>query len=54
MVDNIEFNVRVIDGDVYINDEFVSQLCWTNEAIAYAIGYWLDKQIDEKDDKQND
>ena len=38
------FTVSVVDGEVFINGEFVSQLCWTNDAVGTAIAMWLDEQ----------
>ena len=37
----MEFTVRVDCGDVYINDVFVSQLCFDNESIGCAVSEWL-------------
>lgn len=44
----MEFTVRVEDGDVYINDEFVNQLCFSSDAIGSAIAEWL-YQLECKD-----
>ena len=38
---NTEFTVKVIDGEVFINDEFVAQLCWTEDAVGIAVALWL-------------
>lgn len=44
----MEFKVKVTDGEVYINDEFISQLCWTPEAIGAAITVWLQDNNNDK------
>lgn len=43
----MKFEVEVIDGDVYVDGEFVSQLCWTNESIGYAVAQWLNEKEEE-------
>ena len=35
------FNVKVKDGEVYINGEFAAQLCWDEDAVGCAIAEWL-------------
>lgn len=42
----MEFKVKVIDGEVYINDEFIAQLCWTPDAVGSAIAVWLEESED--------
>lgn len=42
----MEFTVKIINGDVYINGEFVSQLCWDADAIGYAVTSWLRNEED--------
>lgn len=41
---NMKFEVEIIDREVFINGEFVSQLCWDNDSIGYAISNWLDNK----------
>ena len=36
----ITFTVKVLDGEVYINNEFVAQLCWDPDSIGSAIAVW--------------
>lgn len=36
-----ELNVSLKNGDVYINGEFVSQLCWDADAVGSAVAAWL-------------
>lgn len=43
------FVVKIDLGDVFINGEFVSQLCWTPDAIGYAITSWLEDQEREEE-----
>lgn len=43
----MKFTVEVKDGEVYIDGEFVSQLCWTPDAIGQAIAWWLAKDEEE-------
>ena len=45
-----EFTVKVDCGDVFINGEFVAQLCWEPEAIGLAIANWLEDKTEESDD----
>ena len=45
-----EFKVKVSTGDVYINDEFVQQLCWDEDAIGCAIANWLKENCDKEDE----
>lgn len=42
------FSVKVEDGEVFINGKFVAQLCWDNDAVAAAIGVWLNEQDEEE------
>lgn len=45
-----EFTVKVSAlGDVYINDEFVSQLCFDPLSVAMAVMTWMDGVKDEED-----
>lgn len=44
-----EFTVRVDMGDVFINGEFVAQLCWDNDSIGSAVTNWLDGIVDDSD-----
>ena len=37
----MNFEVKVEDGEVYINDDFVAQLCWDAEAVGSAVALWL-------------
>ena len=37
----MNFKVKIQDGDVYINDDFVAQLCWDAEAVGSAVALWL-------------
>ena len=39
-----EFNVKVFNGEVYINDEFVSQISWDSESIGCAVTEWLEER----------
>ena len=43
----MEFNVKVINGEVFINGEYVSQLCFDSEAIACAVADWLDSDTED-------
>jgi len=43
-IGDTEFTVRIKDGEVFIDDEFVAQLCWTSDAIASAIIIWLEEE----------
>ena len=43
----MEFTVKVTNGDVFINGEFVSQLCFDNDSIGYAVTAWLDGDCDD-------
>lgn len=38
----MEFKVKIENGDMFINGEFVSQLCWDNDSVGCAISNWLD------------
>lgn len=38
---DLEMKVSVHNGDVYINDEFISQLCWTPDMIGYAVADYV-------------
>ena len=38
----LEFTVKVINGEVYVNGEYVEQLCWDADSIGIAIAMWLD------------
>lgn len=40
----MEFTVHIKDGEVYINNEFVAQLCWDPDSIGSAIAVWLEEQ----------
>ena len=44
----MEFTVKVVCGDVFINGEFVSQLCFDNDSIGYAVTAWLNGDSDEE------
>lgn len=44
----MEFTVKVTNGDVFINGEFVSQLCFDNDSIGYAVTAWLNGDSDEE------
>ncbi len=46
---DMKFSVAVKCGDVFINGKFVSQLCWSNEAIGMAITAWLNGEADVED-----
>lgn len=37
----ISFKVDIDMGDVFINGEFASQLCWNSESVGYAIAEYL-------------
>ena len=41
--------VEVKDGDVFINGEFASQLCWDEDSIGYAVAEWLKRNNEEED-----
>lgn len=41
----MEFRVRVVNGEVYINDTLISQCCWDCESVGYAIACWLSGNI---------
>lgn len=41
----LEFQVRIDSGDVFINNEFVSQLCWTTDSVGYAVMDWLNRFV---------
>ena len=43
----MEFTVKIDMGDVFINGEFVAQLCWDSESIGWAVTNWLNGDIDE-------
>lgn len=40
----MELIVRVEDGNVYINGEFVEQLCWDAESIGGAVTTYLEDE----------
>ena len=44
----MEFTVKVINGEVFINNEYVEQLCWDADAIGNAVANWINEQ--EKED----
>ena len=47
------FNVQIKDGEVYINGEFVAQLCWDEDAVGCAVAEWLKKDaVEEKNVKR--
>lgn len=48
----MEFTVKVFDGEVYINGEFVDQLCWDGDAIGSAIAGWLNGDYDVVEDEE--
>lgn len=48
----MEFTVRIIHGDVFINGNFVAQLCFNNEAIGCAIADWLSGKIEEMEERE--
>lgn len=37
----MEFIVKVINGDVYVNGEFVAQLCFDPISVGWAVSDWL-------------
>lgn len=37
----MKFELKIDCGDVFINGEFVSQLCWNAESVGYAISNYL-------------
>ena len=41
----MKFEVEVINGEVYINGDFVSQLCWDSDAVGYAVASWLEDNM---------
>ena len=41
IIRNQEFTVRIDMGDVYINGKFYRQLCWTPDAVCFAIQDYL-------------
>ena len=43
----MEFTVKIIDGEVFINNKFIAQLCWTPDSIGSAIAVWLEEQSEE-------
>lgn len=43
----MEFTVKITNGEVFINGEYVSQLCFDSEAIAFAIANWLDSDTED-------
>lgn len=49
----MEFVVKVECGDVFINGQFVAQLCWDNESIGYAVTRWLNGDIDDSEREEN-
>ena len=40
--------VEVKDGDVFINGEFASQLCWDEDSVGYAVAEWLKRNNEEE------
>jgi len=40
----ISFNVSICDGEVFIDNDFVAQLCWDSNAVGSAIALWLDEK----------
>ena len=50
---DLEFTVKVKCGDVFINGEFVSQLCWDNDSIGYAITNWLNGNYDKNENEED-
>lgn len=46
----MEFTVNVWNGEVYINGEFVAQLCFDSDSIGSAVTSWLDGDYDDDDD----
>lgn len=42
------FNVQVKDGEVYVNGEFVAQLCWDEDAVGFAVAEWLKQEPSEE------
>ena len=46
---NEKILVEVKDGDVFINGEFASQLCWDEDSIGYAVAEWLKHNNEEED-----
>ena len=47
----MNFEVKVEDGEVYINDDFVAQLCWDAEAVGSAVALWLKECRNEEGTK---
>ena len=47
-MENEKILVEVKDGDVFINGEFASQLCWDEDAVGFAVAEWL-KHNNEED-----
>lgn len=43
----MEFKVRVENGDVFINDEFVDQLCFDADAIGSAVANYIKDVYDD-------
>lgn len=37
----LSFNVDIDMGEVYINGDFASQLCWDSESVGFAIARYL-------------
>lgn len=42
----MQFEVTVQMGEVFINGEFVAQLCWTADSVAMAVATWLESRMD--------
>ena len=47
----MEFTVKVENGNVYINGEFVGQLCFDNASIGYAVTSYLNGDYDKDDEE---
>lgn len=46
-VEDQEFKVTIKSGDVFINDKFVSQLCYDPDSVGYAIADYLENGYEE-------
>lgn len=49
----MEFTVKVVNGDVFVDGRFVRQLCWDNESIGMAVAAALDGDYDD-DESENE
>lgn len=50
----MEFTVKVLMGDVFINGQFVAQLCWDGDSIGTAIASWINGDVDDTDNSEEE